>query len=638
MKQRNSFYQLLAESSILNINCRNSFMQLLAVFVLLYSPLAPAGGSILDRLVDDAPKQRILPPDVAFQLALTATHNNEVNAAFTIEPGHYLYKNRINFESDNATILAVELPKGEIKEDPNFGIQTVYHHSFIAKIKLGDTSGLSSIHIKAKYQGCSEQGLCYAPIRKAFTVVSSTQVARTNNPLNDALDNPANILQSGNLWLIVAGFFVAGLLLSLTPCVLPMIPILSSIIVGSQNKQDTPSKLHAFLLSVAYVLGMALSYTLAGIAAGLSGSLISQSLQNAWVLGATAIVFILLSLSMFGFYELKLPTSIESKMLNTSNQLKGGQFFGVFIMGALSALIVSPCVAAPLAGALLYIGQTHNVLLGGVGLFALAIGMGVPLLIIGASAGQLLPKSGAWMTTVRNCFGVLMLGMAIWIVAPLLPHNIVLGLWAALCIVTAVYLHALDALPVGYRYRHQLGKGLGVLLLVYGAALMVGALSGGQSVFQPLKHLSVGGNAVQRTAANPASHLQFIQVSSVDALKQHITNAGGKPVMLDFYADWCVACKEMESQTFTNATVQGHLKDTILLQADVTAHNEDDQALLAQFGLYGPPGIIFFDQQGDEMKSITTIGFENVEKFTKTLQKRKQCLVASAESKGGQQC
>ncbi len=621
------------ESHTLNLNIRNSFIQIVTIFVLLFSQTAVAGGSIMDFLVDDDPKENFLPPDVAFKLDLVAQAPLTVIARFNVEPGYYLYKSRIKFESPNATIASVDLPVGEMKEDPNFGAQEVYHHNLTATIHLANRDALETIQIKAKYQGCSESGLCYAPIKKTIDVllpanlvtneVASTVVQAASGQPAAEQNSPASILATGNLWLVIAGFFVAGLLLSLTPCVLPMIPILSSIIVGSQQQQENPSKLHAFLLSVAYVLGMALSYTLAGIAAGLSGSLISQSLQNAWVLGATAIVFVLLSLSMFGFYELKLPASIESKMLSTSNKLKGGQFFGVFVMGALSALIVSPCVAAPLAGALLYIGQTNNVLLGGVGLFALALGMGVPLLLIGASAGQVLPKAGNWMTAVRNFFGVLMLGMAIWIISPVIPGFLALGLWAALAIVTAVNLYALDALPLGYQGFQRFWKGIGILLLVYGVALMVGALSGGQSVFQPLGHL-LNGNSSQ--AATNANHLAFTKVKSVAELNQQIENAAGKPVMLDFYADWCVSCKEMEALTFSDINVQSMLRDTVVLQADVTENNADDQALLKHFNLYGPPGIIFFDDKGKKMQSVAVIGFQNADKFSATLAKRNACL------------
>ena len=513
-------------------------------------------SSAVKSLFTDSADEAFLPPDVAFKLDLVTVDANNISANFKIVPGYYLYKQRIKFvikDASTGKIDTIELPTGEIKDDPNFGKQEVYHHDFVANIKL---SSANNPIIQATYQGCSEKGLCYAPQTKTFNVSLAGASANANNSaaseasLNND-DDTTSALKSGNLWLVIAGFFVAGLLLSFTPCVLPMIPILSSIIVGSQAKQIAPTKLHAFGLSVAYVLGMALSYTLAGIAAGLSGSLISQSLQSPWILGATALVFVMLAFSMFGFYELKLPTVLENKILNFSNQLKGGEWLGVFIMGVLSALIVSPCVAAPLAGALIYIGQTHNVLLGGVGLFALAIGMGVPLLLIGASAGSLLPKAGGWMTVVRNLFGVVMLAVAAYIVWPALPN-----------------------------------------------------------VFtQPVNSLF---------GLQAASHLPFQRVKSVAELDVAIANAKGKTVMLDFYADWCTSCKEMEKLTFSDEKVKAALKDTLLLQADVTANNADDQALLKRFNLFGPPGIIFFNKTGVEIP-IRVIGYKNAEDFTQIL-------------------
>ena len=508
-------------------------------------------------------EEEFLSPDVAFKLDLNAKDADNVTADFKIVPGYYLYKQRLKFEIKDATtgtVEAITLPAGEVKDDPNFGKQEVYHHDFAANLKLA--SAKNPI-IQATYQGCSEKGLCYAPQIKTFTIDTvGTSTGAASSPIENDDDKTTSALKTGNLWLVIGGFFVAGLLLSFTPCVLPMIPILSSIIVNSQSKQASqakqvaPTKLHAFGLSVAYVLGMALSYTLAGVAAGLSGSLISQSLQSPWILALTALVFVALAFSMFGFYELKLPASLENKILGASQKLKGGEFLGVFIMGVLSALIVSPCVAAPLAGALIYIGQTNNVLLGGVGLFALAIGMGVPLLLIGASAGSLLPKAGGWMTVVRNLFGVVMLAMAAYIVWPVLPNVI----------------------------TQPVNKALGL---------------------------------------QAASHLPFQRVKSVAELDAAIANANGKTVMLDFYADWCTSCKEMEKFTFSDKKVITALKDTVLLQADVTANNADDQALLKRFNLFGPPGIIFFDKTGNELKT-RVIGYKNAEDFTQTLIKVNQ--------------
>lgn len=542
-----------------------SLIAFISIGFLLTANAADTSQGSLNSLLSDNESESFLPPDVAFKLNLNVIDATTLRATFTIVPRHYLYRQWIKFEipvesAANAQIDSVTLPNGEIKDDPNFGKQEVYHHDFNADINLSNVQS-GQIVIAATYQGCSEKGLCYAPIKKKISVnlPAADELANTagNVGIANDTDKTTEVLRSGNLWLVIAVFFAAGLLLSLTPCVLPMIPILSSIIVGSQSRKNQsakPSKLDAFGLSVAYVLGMALAYTLAGIAAGLSGSLLSQSLQSPLALGATAVLFVTLAFSMFGFYELKLPSSFESKILNASNKLKGGELLGVFIMGNLSALIVSPCVAAPLAGALIYIGQTHNVLLGGLGLFALTIGMGVPLLLIGASAGSVLPKAGHWMTTVRNLFGVLMLVMAAYIVWPVLPTNI-----------TA---------PVE--------KLLGM---------------------------------------NAGHTLSFKQVKSVAELDAAIKGANGKFVMLDFYADWCTSCKEMEKLTFSDSKVKAALQDTVLLQADVTENNANDQALLKRFGLFGPPGIIFFDRNGEEIRSLRTIGFQNAERFSATLSK-----------------
>jgi thiol:disulfide interchange protein DsbD len=537
--------------------------------VILFSLLTTFGVQLLHadesssaskNLFSNDTEEEFLHPDVAFELDITQKDATNLTANFKIVPGYYLYKQRITFKDASGQILAAALPVGDIKDDPNFGKQEVYHHDFSTDIPLTATG---NIQINARYQGCSEKGLCYAPQTKTFNFQLNSENNAALQPNNGAAsgaslndDKTTIALKSGNLWLVIAGFFVAGLLLSFTPCVLPMIPILSSIIVGSQSRQAQPSKLHAFGLSVAYVLGMALSYTLAGIAAALSGSLISQSLQSPWILALTALLFVILAFSMFGFYELKLPSAFESKLLNLSNKLKGGEFLGVFIMGIISALIVSPCVAAPLAGALIYIGQTHNVLLGGVGLFALAIGMGVPLLLIGASAGSLLPKAGAWMTIVRNLFGVLMLLMATYIVWPVLPN----------------------------------------------------------AITQPVNNM---------LGLQAASHLPFQRVKSVAELDAAIAKAKSKTVMLDFYADWCTSCKEMEKYTFSDEKVKTALKDVVLLQADVTANNDDDQALLKRFNLFGPPGIIFFDKTGVEM-TTRVIGYKNAEDFTQILNKVNQ--------------
>ncbi|HZX30124.1 MAG TPA: protein-disulfide reductase DsbD, partial [Rhodocyclaceae bacterium] len=356
------------------------------------------------------------------------------------------------------------------------------------------------------------------------------------------------------------------------------------------------------------------TYAAAGVAAGLTGTLVSTALQNPWILGSFALVFVVLSLSMFGFYELQLPTALQSKLSEEAGHLQGGRGIGVFLMGALSALIVGPCVAAPLAGALLYIGQTRDALLGGAALFVMAIGMGVPLIAVGLSAGTLLPRAGAWMEAVKKAFGVLLLGTAVWLVSPVLPAPVPMLAWAVLLIIPAIYLHALDPLPANAKSWQRFWKGVGIVMLLTGAALLIGALAGGRDPLQPLAGLR--GQAV----AAEAKKLSFERVKSVAELDSRLKSAG-KPVMLDFYADWCVSCKEMERFTFADAGIQAKLTGFTVLQADVTANSEEDKALLARFGLFGPPGIIFFDAAGKEVAGVRVVGFQDAAAFGQILDK-----------------
>jgi thiol:disulfide interchange protein DsbD len=606
-------------------------------------------------------EQDFLPMEKAFKVDVKVRDANTLVAEFAPADTYYLYRDKIRFEvpkEPNIAIAKVSLPRGEMKSDPNFGDTEVFHKPFQAVITLDRAKArdISHLAVEARYQGCSEKGLCYPPAKKSFDLTlaawQSTPSPATATPAipaarlappSAALPAPkpsaasgpagifekgaapqnesasgnqtsttAGILKSGNFWAVVASFFGAGLLLSFTPCVLPMVPILSGIIVG-QGHQVTRGQ--AFSLSVAYVLGMAITYALAGIGAGLSGTLLSNALQNPWVLGAFAALFVALSLSMFGFYELQLPSALQSKLSDTSNKVKGGTLGGVFIMGVLSALIVGPCVAAPLAGALLYINQTRNAALGGSALFALALGMGVPLLAVGLSAGALLPKAGAWMQTVKNLFGVMLLGLAIWIISPVVPSAAHMLLWAALLIVSAIYLHAVDPLPHNSSGFRKLWKGMGVIALLVGVALLVGALSGGRDILQPLAGLRGAGAATTAASTQP----KFERVRSVAELDQRIAQAGGRAVMLDFYADWCVSCKEMERFTFGDPQVQARMGRMLLLQADVTANTEEDAQLLKRFGLFGPPGILFFAPGGRELEGVRVIGFQPAEMFRATL-------------------
>jgi thiol:disulfide interchange protein DsbD len=589
-------------------------MRFLLLLCLLVSSLSHA-ESFLERL--NGTKQTIfLPPDQAFVLSMDACDSKRLIASFKVTPGYYLYKDKISFSTaDKKTELAqFNLPKGESKKDPNFGLIEVYHHSFQAEILLAQSNPAQPLVLNASYQGCSDKGLCYPPIEKTLTVNLAQYVcADTSATSISAVQNEntqiANVLSQGSFWLVVSFFFGAGLLLAFTPCVFPMIPILSGIIVGHGNKI---THLHAFFLSLAYVLGMALTYAGAGIAAGFSGELISNALQTPWVLGSFAAVFVLLSLSMFGFYELQLPSALQSRLTDSSNKLHGGHLSGVFAMGALSAIIMSPCIAAPMAGALLYIGKTHDAVLGGTALFALALGMGAPLLLIGTSAGALLPKAGAWMDAVKRIFGVVMLALAIWVITPIIPVAAQMVLWAALLILSAIFLHALDALPINANRWKKLWKGVGVMALVLGAIYLIGAFSGAQDVLRPL------GNVVH-TSAETTKTLRFERIKSLAALENRIAQSLGKKVMLDFYADWCVSCKELERHTFSDANVQTKLKDVVLLQADVTANNADDKALLQHFQLFGPPAILFFGDTGKELTDFRVTGYQDPVQFTASL-------------------
>jgi len=567
--------------------------------LLLFCLVAPASHAeaFMDRLSNLAISKPpdFLQPDDAFRLEVKVRDAHTLQANFNVTPTYYLYRDKITFTAKDKTvkITSVSLPKGEIKHDPNFGDTEVFHQSFQGVITLSRSGNAATrIALNAVYQGCSEQGLCYPPITKTLNIalpeVTTGQLAP---PVLSVAPPPssrtvsedsqiAKLFTGGNFWLIISFFFGAGLLLSLTPCVFPMIPILSGIIVGRGHKI---THMHAFILSLAYVLGMAITYAAAGVAAGYSGNLISNALQTPWVLGSFAAVFVLLSLSMFGFYEFQLPTALQSKLSDTSNRLHGGHLSGVFAMGALSAIIMGPCVAAPLAGALLYIGQTHDAVLGGAALFVMALGMGTPLLLIGSSAGVLLPKAGAWMEAVKQFFGVMLLALAIWIIQPLLPISVEMLLWAALLIFSAIYLRALDALPHNAGGWHKLLKGIGLFALLLGAAYLVGALSGARDILRPL------GNIGRAESLAPTT-LQFSRVKDIADLDQRIAQVRGKQtVMLDFYADWCISCKELERFAFSDGTVKSKLKPVLLLQADVTANNEADKALLKRFWPVRPP-------------------------------------------------
>ena len=563
----------------------------------------------------------ILEPDQAFILS-TTSEAGQVIASWEIAEGHYLYRDKIKIIADTDSKFStgeLQVAEGELKHDEYFGDIYVFHHQAQAILPIiSIENGVKAVNFKVKYQGCSEiSGICYPPITKEVSLIlnpiSSAAAAQTANksrlPISEQ-DKIAESLKSGSSWFIILSFFGFGLLLAFTPCVFPMIPILSGIIIGQGDKISTRS---AFTLSVIYVLAMAVTYTVAGVAAGVFGENIQAAFQNPWILGSFAAVFVLLSLSMFGFYELQMPSAIQSKLTEYSNKQQGGTYVGVAIMGFLSALIVGPCVAAPLAGALIYIGQTGDAVLGGLALFALSMGMGAPLIAIGTSAGKLLPRAGGWMDVIKAIFGVMLLGVAIWMLERIIPATVGILLWAILFIVSSIYMGALEGLKAESTGWNRLWKGLGLILFAYGMLLLVGASAGSKDMFQPLKGLAMASGY----SAQNQQHLQFTQIKGLAGLNQQLAMAEKqqKPVMLDFYADWCVSCKEMEKYTFNDPTVQANLKNTLLLQADVTDNDELDKELYKHFGIIGPPAIIFYDPKGNEQKNYRVVGYMPAEKF-----------------------
>jgi thioredoxin:protein disulfide reductase len=557
--------------------------------------------------------EEFLDPAVAFKASARALDGQTIEVRFDIAKGYYLYREKFRFAAEPATVSlgTPKLPGGKEKQDDTFGKMEVYYKTAVIRLPVDRaSSGPLALTLKVTSQGCADAGICYPPQAQKISVTLPDPAAGTSG---DESGRIANLLKNSGFWTILALYFIGGLGLSFTPCIFPMIPILSGIIVGAGRDGHGVSHTRGFALSLAYVLGMALVYAVAGVAAGFTGTLLSAALQNPWVLGAFALIFVVLACSMFGFYELQLPSFLQSKVSEEASHLKGGSLPGVAAMGALSAIIVGPCVTGLLAGALIYIGQTGDALLGGAALFVMGLGQGVPLLIVGASAGTLLPKSGAWMEAVKKAFGVILLATAVWMVSSLVPVAAQMVAWALLLIVPAIYMHALDPLPPHAKGWHRFWKGIGIVMVIVGAAMLVGALAGSRDPLQPLSGLRGG-----KVAAAEAKALPFERVKSVAELDARV-QAAGRPVLLDFYADWCVSCKEMERFTFADARVQARLAGWTLLQADVTANSDEDKALLQRFGLFGPPGILFFNRQGQEVAGLRVVGFQAADEFIKTL-------------------
>jgi len=553
-------------------------------------------------------ERSFLSPDEAFKFS-----SEEKNSALFIKldlgKDIYLYDDKLKVlisKPENIDITKeVNIPKAIAYDEfmVHFdGLNLEIPFSFI-KSKVDS----KLYEIVFNFQGCSKAGLCYAPMSKTINLdlssfetanIKTTKVENSASSLNET-DTIANSLKDGSVFLVLATFFGFGLLLSLTPCVFPMIPILSSIIVNAgQNRELTVGR--GFFLSLVYVLAMSLAYTIAGVLAGLFGANLQVALQNPYVLTVFAAIFVALAFSMFGYFEIRLPQSIQNKVNKTSEGKENQGVFGIAIMGFLSALIVGPCVAPPLAGALVYIGQTGDAILGGAALFVMSLGMGLPLLLIGIGAGKFMPKPGGWMESITRIFGIVMLAIAIWMLDRVLNPTIIMYLWALLFMGTAIYLKI---------YEHILVKLITLVILVYGVLVFVGAVSGATNVLNPLEKLTS-----KVSISTNSEKLVFKKVKNLVELDLAI-KASSKPVMLDFYADWCVACKELEEITFKDEAVISKLKEFTLLKADVTQNNQDDKDMQKKFGIVGPPGLIFWDENNQEINAAKIVGYKNPKEF-----------------------
>jgi thioredoxin:protein disulfide reductase len=579
-----------------------------------------------------AQESEFLPVEEAFKIT-TDVLDNEVLVRFEIAPSYYLYKSRFKFSAVGATLGTPIIPDGKKKVDEYLGKVEVYYKHL--EISLPYSAQQKAIQLTVEFQGCAEAGLCYPPEEVPFDLTAHpsallSSAAAQNSPQskpNTQLSNSSesfvpeqekviNFLTDKSLLEIVFYFVVLGIGLAFTPCVLPMVPILSSIIVGQGEKVSSGK---AFGLSLTYTQAMAIPYTIMGIIVGAAGESLSNTFQEPLFIGITAAIFVLLSLAMFGFYELQLPQGLQNKLNSFSNNQQGGSYLGAGIMGAISAIVVSPCVTVPLAGVLIYIAQTGDTMIGGVALYSLALGMGIPLLIVGVGGNKLLPKAGAWMNAVKAAFGVGMLGMALYIAKHLIPGPLYLLAWAILLIVSATFMGAFSAVSSGIQ---KLCKGLGLVLFIYGVVLVLGASLGNSRLLAPLAGLSIGASLPgSAQVIEKDVHAGFKMVKTIADVEREIAaaNAQGQSVMFDFFAESCTACYEFAEKTFSDPRVQAALANTLLIQADVTANDEADKALMKHFQVVGLPSILFFDVQGNEDKRLRAIGFEAADIFVQRI-------------------
>jgi thiol:disulfide interchange protein DsbD len=578
---------------------------------------------------------KFLMPDEAF-MPKASYQDGTVEAVIELGEDIYLYEEKVTLEiEDGNGVVIAELTKDE-PVDHHGDIAYVEPPTITARLaKEAGVSGTKSVTLLLSYQGCSERGICYEPLSKSYTFeidtatlpvvggkaqdVTETQTAddvgsaqlNVEEPVSET-DRIAQTIKEGNVLLILATFFGFGLLLSLTPCVFPMIPILSSVIVSQGGGTMTTKR--AFYLSLVYVLSMSVAYTVAGVFAGMFGANLQAAMQAPEVIVGFSLVFVLLSFSMFGMYELQMPNFLQAKLTSAGQDHKG--VAGVAIMGFLSALIVGPCVAAPLAGALIYIGQTGDAVLGGMALFALSMGMGIPLLVVGTTAGRFMPKPGEWMDSVKAFFGVLLLGVSIWMMSRILPDSITMLLIAVLLVFVAVSLGAFEPIKDACsRCGHAFKKAFGLLVFMYATTLFIGGLTGAKDMLNPLEKIAAPERMVGTVQATAPKELSWTVIHSIEALDAELAKAKGKKVLLDFSAKWCTSCKELEMITFADPAVKAKMGEFILIKADVTDNTESEKALTKQFGLFGPPAIIFFDEQGKKIKGKEIIGYIPPEEF-----------------------
>ncbi|MCL4653141.1 protein-disulfide reductase DsbD [Burkholderia multivorans] len=587
----------------------------------LLSVLCMLGGMSIARAADD-----FLDPAVAFKFSASEAPG-QVDVRFKVANGYYLYRERFAFavKSGQATLGEPQLPAGHVKFDQTFGknVET-YRGDVVIHVPVKQAAGPFELAVTS--QGCADEGICYPPAEHVVKIDGAALGTASNAAGNTAAqgswfdkvtsaDFAQSLLEGRGFFTIVALYFVAGVVLSLLPCSYPMIPIVSAIIIG-QGTRATHAR--GFALSLTYVVGMALVYTVLGIAAALIGQSLGAWLQNPWVLGAFAVLLTAFAVSLISGKDIALPQRWQNGAAEASGARQGGHFAAVAAMGALSALVVGACMTAPLFAVLAFIAHTGNAWLGGAALFAMGMGLGVPLLVVGVGAGTLLPRAGAWMDGVKVFFGIVLLAAALWIVWPVLGGGLKMMLAALWLLVAAAALGLFTPNAGAASIWRRLGRGLGAALAIWAATLLVGLAAGSTDPVKPLAVLASRAAATGNDAAAAAAHEgpAFASVRSSGELDA-LLKSSAQPVMLDFYADWCVSCKEMEHLTFTDARVQARLAQLHLLRADVTANNADDQALLKRFGLFGPPGIIFFDRNGKEIARV--VGYQAAETFLRSL-------------------